>query len=47
MEEIRIKIPKVKQRKTWAINPKTRVVPNKKKLFTEKELSKIRLEEDF
>lgn len=39
------------ERKTWEINPKTRVVPNKKKkndkLFTNKELKKFRDEEDF
>lgn len=41
----------VDERRTWAINPKTRVVPNKKKkndkLFTDKELKKFRNEEDF
>jgi hypothetical protein len=38
-------------RKTWEINPKTRIVPNKKKknekLFTDKELKKFREEEDY
>jgi hypothetical protein len=41
----------IKVRKLWAINPKTRIVPNKKKkndkLFTDKELKKFREEEDF
>ena len=37
----------IKERKTWKINPKSRIVPNKKKLFTDKELRKLRQEEDF
>ena len=41
----------IPERKTWAINPKTRIVPNKKKknnkLFTDKELKKFHQEEDF
>jgi hypothetical protein len=39
----------VKIRRKWAINPKTRVIPNKKKdrKFTDKELKKIHQEEDF
>jgi len=40
----------VKERKTWEINPKTRVVPNKKKsdrLFSDKEIKKFLKEEDF
>jgi hypothetical protein len=40
-----------KERQTWAINPKTQIVPDKrekkKKLFTDKELRDLRLEEDF
>jgi hypothetical protein len=39
------------ERRTWAINPKTRIVPNKKeknkKLFTDKELKDFRMNEDF
>lgn len=41
----------IPERKTWTINPKTRVVPNKKKqnnkLFTDKELKKFLQGEDF
>lgn len=37
----------INERQTWAINPKTRIVPNKKRLFTDKELRKLRSEEDF
>lgn len=41
----------IKERRTWEINPKTRIVPNKKeknkKLFTDKELKNFRLGEDF
>jgi len=41
----------IKERHTWKINPKTRIVPNKKeknkKLFTDKELKDFRMEEDF
>jgi len=37
----------IKTRRIWAINPKTRIVPNKKRLFTDKELRKLRSEEDF
>ena len=39
------------KRKTWTINPKTQIIPDKreknKKLFTEKELRKIHKQEDF
>jgi len=37
------------ERKIWLINPKTKVVPNKKKdrKFTDKELKKFKEEEDF
>jgi hypothetical protein len=41
---------KIKVRKYWGINPKTRVVENKKKYnraITKQELNKIRKEEDF
>jgi hypothetical protein len=39
----------VDERRTWAINPKTRIVPNKKKdrKLSNKELNKFREEEDF
>lgn len=36
-----------KVRKSWAINPKTRIVPNKKRELSDKELKKILKEEDF
>jgi len=40
-----------KLRKIWKINPKTRIVPNKKRKSTaklsQKEIQRIRLEEDF
>ena len=39
------------ERKTWEINPKTRVVPSKKKkndrMFTQKEISHFWKDEDF
>lgn len=37
------------KRKTWEINPKTRIVPNKKRdiKLTKKEIAKILKEEDF
>lgn len=39
----------IPERKTWKINPKTRIVPNKKKdrIFTDAECKKFRDEEDF
>lgn len=41
----------IPERRTWEINPKTRVVPNKKnkndKMFTDKELKKFSEEEDY
>jgi hypothetical protein len=39
-----------KERRTWAINPKTRVIPNKKKRITKlspRDLKRIKQEEDF
>jgi len=42
---------KLKIRKVWTINPKTRVAPDKRKrirkLFTDKELREFRKNEDF
>ena len=41
----------LKKRKTWKINPKTRIIPNKKKKsstkLTTKELKEIKENEDF
>lgn len=34
-------------RKTWAINPKTRIVPNKKRALSDKEIKEILRNEDF
>lgn len=40
----------LKQRKTWDINPQTKIIPNKKRRLTKlspQELKKIKQEEDF